>query len=309
MKILFLSTTDIEGGAAIASFRLFQALKKSGLDVKMLVGQKLSDDKDVVEIWKSNIKKYISCGLHISEKLKLLMNINNRKDIFFFSTGEFGTDISKHPLVQEADVIHYHWINHTFLSLKNLEKILATGKQVISHLHDMWAFTGGCHYAGECENFIKSCGNCPMLSSPSSNDISFQIHVMKQKLYNAPNLSFITSSVYLKNIAEKSSLLKNKEITALPIPIDTDFYKRTNFICARKKFNLSLDKSILLFGAHNISHSRKGFKYFIEAVNKLESENRDFSKNVEVAVFGKCKENLQNYFKVKVNRSIEFRAD
>jgi Tat protein secretion system quality control protein TatD with DNase activity len=95
MKILFLSTTDIEGGAAIASFRLFQALKKSGLDVKMLVGQKLSDDKDVVEIWKSNIKKYISCGLHISEKLKLLMNINNRKDIFFFSTGEFGTDISK----------------------------------------------------------------------------------------------------------------------------------------------------------------------------------------------------------------------
>ena len=48
MKILHVGYSDKLGGAAISMMRLHYSLKKVGLDSKVLVGQKLSDDKNVI---------------------------------------------------------------------------------------------------------------------------------------------------------------------------------------------------------------------------------------------------------------------
>ena len=52
-------------------------------------------------------------------------------------------------ILKEADIINLHWINGGFLSLKSLEKLSELNKPVVWTLHDMWAFTGGCHYNSE----------------------------------------------------------------------------------------------------------------------------------------------------------------
>ena len=48
MKILIVNTSDIEGGAARAAYRLFKALQNEGIDVYMLVQRKFSDDYKVL---------------------------------------------------------------------------------------------------------------------------------------------------------------------------------------------------------------------------------------------------------------------
>jgi len=51
MKILIVNTSDIQGGAARAAYRLHKALLGSGVDSQMLVQNKRSDDHTVIGGW------------------------------------------------------------------------------------------------------------------------------------------------------------------------------------------------------------------------------------------------------------------
>ena len=60
MKVLLISTSDRKGGAAIACLRLFNALKKNGTDVKMLVRDKLTNTEGVYTVNSNIFKKAIN---------------------------------------------------------------------------------------------------------------------------------------------------------------------------------------------------------------------------------------------------------
>ena len=53
MRVLIINTSDRMGGAAIAAYRLMDALKNNGIKTKMLVRDKQSDQISVVELKKS----------------------------------------------------------------------------------------------------------------------------------------------------------------------------------------------------------------------------------------------------------------
>ena len=65
------------------------------------------------------------------------------------------------------------------LKIEDIPKIRTP---IVWSLHDMWAFTGGCHYTNECLNYLKGYGNCPVLSSNSLNDLSKKILKENKKL-------------------------------------------------------------------------------------------------------------------------------
>ena len=50
MKVLILNTSERTGGAAVAANRLMHALCKQGVEAKMLVRDKLSDDERVISV-------------------------------------------------------------------------------------------------------------------------------------------------------------------------------------------------------------------------------------------------------------------
>ena len=112
------------------------------------------------------------------------------------------------------------------LSVQNIKQLLDTGKPVYWTLHDMWAFTGGCHHSGNCVNFQQSCGNCQeFMILPSENDLSHQRWKKKLDAFQAPNLHIITCSNWLKNRAISSSILKNHRIESIPNAIDTELFR------------------------------------------------------------------------------------
>lgn len=288
MKVLLINTADTGGGAAIACKRLMEAHAGNGLEVNMLVMNKKSTLEDVHAYSNKGISKKLNFLRFVYERLCFLPHEKDKSIRFSFSLANTGVDISNHPLVREADVIHIHWVNGGFLSLSDIEKLLNTKKKIVWTLHDMWLFTGGCHYAGACENFKTSCHHCPFLKNPSATDLSSRIWKRKALIFKNRNLNIITCSKWLADVASSSSLLRNSTIKAIPNPISLTQFAPKEQAGIRERLNIPLDKFVLLFGAANIQDKRKGFIYLIQALDELIKMGVG-KERVCLVVFGKAK--------------------
>lgn len=132
MNVVILNTAELTGGAAVAANRLMKALNRSGANVSMLVRDQKSRDPRVVSINNSNLREKFNFMRFVWERLVIfLSNHLRRKPLFQVSIANTGTDLSSHPLVQNADVIHLHWINQGFLSLDDIKKLIRIGKPVV----------------------------------------------------------------------------------------------------------------------------------------------------------------------------------
>lgn len=281
MKILIINKSYFSGGAGIAAGRLFQTLKQAGADVSMMVFDPTTQsDNKLIQLTRNTWHRILWWALFLTERLFFLPSEKSKAQRYAFSPAVSGVDISRHPAVQEADMIHLHWYNQGFLSHRSLRKIYALGKPVVHTLHDMWAFTGGCHYNGTCERFTGQCGQCIYLKNPAENDLSFKGFQQKRAYYQNANLTIVTCSRWLGALAAKSSLLEKKKILSIPNSIDTTFYQPVAREEVRKKLHLPHDRKLVLFGAANLNDPRKGLHYFLEAIQMVKF---DF----DIVVFGK----------------------
>jgi glycosyltransferase involved in cell wall biosynthesis len=266
VKVLMINSQENEGGAAIACQRLMDSLLRfTDLEVKLLCLEKKSD-KENTSSTGSKFKIYL-------EKLSFLFYEKSKKQRFAFSTGQFGNDISKHDWVQEADIIHLHWVNQGFLSVKDIGKLLELNKPVFWTMHDMWPFTGGCHQSNDCKNYEVNCGQCEQfLRVPSEIDLSFQILKRKEK-WNLSSLKVISVSQLMNTYVSQSSLFKNVKKYSIPNPLDSSVFKRLSKPDLRVKWGLDSNKTYLLFTAAIIDNYFKGFDMFLEiseGIKKLE---------------------------------------
>src|SRR6218665_1462311 len=100
------------GGAAIASLRLLSVLEEEkDIEAQLLVQEKKRNRHDVTPIAKSWVDKKKALVRFAAERLYFSFYEKNKEVRFAFSPANTGIDISQHPLVQEADILHLHWIN------------------------------------------------------------------------------------------------------------------------------------------------------------------------------------------------------
>jgi len=290
MKVTLINTSDAGGGAPAACMRLLKALEQKQVDVQMLVNKKLTLEPSVSSISDNFTGRVLSKFNLLSERLPFIwFRAKSRAVRFAFSTANYGTNISKQPAVVNADVLHLHWTNFGFLSVNNLGQLFETGKPIVWTLHDMWVFTGGCHYAGDCDHLTQECGNCWMLKGANANDLSHSGWLRKCEAYKAAkNIVFVTCSTWLANVAKTSSLLKDFRIEAIPNPIDTEIFSPKDKGAARMKWNIDPKQKIILFGAANILDRRKGIIYLVEALNELKEKYMDLG-DIGIVIFGKNK--------------------
>jgi glycosyltransferase involved in cell wall biosynthesis len=279
MKVLHLSTSDIEGGAARAAYRLHQGLQTVGVTSQMLVRAKDSVDRAVVS------EKTLLTKLGPTSSgwpLKLYP----KRDRTMFSTQWFPDAITPNIKQINPDIINLHWICNGFLQIETLAKF---NKLLFWTLHDMWSFTGGCHYAGECDRYTNSCGICPQLKSNKNWDLSHWIWQRKNRAWKDCNLTIVSPSNWLAECAKSSSLFKNLQVKVIPHGIDLEKYKPIDLQVARKLLNLPQDKQLVLFGASpgTIGDRRKGFYLLQPALQHLSQSG--WQDKLELVVFGSSK--------------------
>ena len=293
MRVLIVNTSERMGGAAIAANRLMEALRNNGIKAKMLVRDKQTDQISVVGMKKSWWKVW----QFIWERIVIWKaNKFKKHDLFAVDIANTGTDITTFPEFKQADIIHLHWINQGMLSLKDIRRIIDSGKPIVWTMHDMWSFTGICHYAGECDKYTTQCNRCPILYKGSFRDLSHQIYEKKKKMYEGARITFVACSQWLESMAKKSELIKGQPITHIPNAINVNLFKPRMKSHAREKLNLPLDKKLLLFGSVKISDKRKGIDYLVEACKILSTQHPNFSKELGVVVFGKESELYASLF-------------
>lgn len=269
MKIVLLSTSDISGGAAIAASRMAVALRKQGHEVHQLVLFKKSKDAFVQAVAAESwfVERLRDAQYLFTQKLLV-------KPGYQLSFNPWnGYDVSKHPLVQAADVIQLHWINHGFLGMPQLKALFTLQKPVFWHMHDYWAFTGGCHYPGGCRKFETGCGFCPALRKPIEQDATALQLLAKQELYRINQPTLVGASAWLTKEAEKSYLASYAKVAHVPNPIDTSFYATVAEDSLRMRLGIKPDEKVLLFAAMNTADVRKGFNELTEALSYLKNSS------------------------------------
>lgn len=294
MRVLIVNTSERIGGAAIAANRLMEALNNNGIKAKMLVRDKQTDQISVVPLDKS----WLHAVKFVWERFCIwCANGFHKHRLFELDLANVGTDITSLPEFQEADVIHLHWINQGFLSLDDILKILKSGKPVVWTMHDMWPFTGTCHYAGECENYLTACHHCPILyNGGSKNDISAKVFAKKQAIYAQAQIQFVACSQWLESLAKKSSLFANQAVCNIPNAINTQLFHPKEKDEARKKLNLPLDKKLLLFGSLKITDKRKGVDYLVQACKVFQQKYPELSSSIGIVAMGHEGEALSSLF-------------
>ena len=205
LKVLLLCTADLGGGAAESARRQLEALCQAGVDARMLVLKKQVDDPRIKSIASNGWRRWWGKFSFLAERLEIyLRNGRSRRQLFRFSSARFGFDLASHPWVQEADVLHLHWINQGFLSLSS-----SLGAQLCSR------YTGGC-------------GLCPLLASTTEQDFSRSLLKKKSFLSQAP-FRYIAVSTVEAQLFRQGQLMKDSPSPlVLPNPIDSDLFSPAN---------------------------------------------------------------------------------
>lgn len=286
MKICHLSTSNGRGGAYAAAYRLHQGLLRAGIDSRMVVAEKTGDDQTVIthsskagKLWHRVAPTIDAFPLHV---------YRNRNNAMF--SIEWAPDIVLSNIKRcEPDLIHLHWVCNGYLNVKSFPKF---NKPLLWTIHDMWPFTGGCHYSQDCARYKDSCGKCPQLNSSIHNDISTCILKRKKNHWKNADLSIVAPSSWLAKCARESFLFKEINIDVIPNGLDTNIFKPIDRKIARDILNLPSDRKLLLFGAVDATaDKRKGLHYLQLALEKINHAGQ--GNRIELLIFGSSQRNTK----------------
>ncbi len=265
MRSLLINSEDRRGGAARAAHRLHLALRNAGVDCRMLVQVKHGDDSSV--IGPEGVLRSMTAPFRPALDVLPILAYRHRKKGTTFYPGWLPDRIKPRVDAFAPDLVHLHWITGGTLNVRSMRKL---SRPLVWTLHDMWAFTGGCHYDDDCGRYQTGCGCCPVLGSQRESDLSAFGWRRRSSAYRDLPLTIVTPSKWLGELARNSPLLGHFPVNVIPNAIDIDVYRPTDKLTARKILRLPLDRKIILFGAlRATSETRKGYHLLQPALRML----------------------------------------
>lgn len=273
LSVLHLSTIDASGGAARAAYRLHDGLRRIGWDTRMAVMRKFTNDPDVEVLmprqggwrraqrwWRRRVDRPID-------------NPSNRPSIF--ETDSFTDDRSGRPGERYGEpspdrILHLHW-TAGFVDLPTFLGLHLGTSPIVCTMHDMRAFTGGCHYDYGCGRFRDRCGLCPQLASSETSDASSRSLARLLGFKNrmlAGGIRFVGDSRWIQSEAESSSLLSGVPVSTIHYGLDLETFSPVEPALARRALGLDPARPVVMFSADSIHIRRKGLGVFVEALRE-----------------------------------------
>lgn len=280
MRILYISSSDLKGGAARGAFRLHKSFISNGIKSSLLVQDKSSDDHTVIG---PNNFLQNSLSLLRPTIAKILLNFLRSKNPNFRSINIFHTGLANRINSMPADIVLLHWFGNETISIAEVGKIK---KPIVLRLADMWTFSGAEHYAEiGSERYIYgyTANNRPLYDR--GLDIDRWVWRRKYKHWKDKPFTIVTGSAWLADCAKNSKLFMDNRIEIIPTGLDTNIFKPIDKVFSRAALNLPQNKSLILFGALNPDKDdRKGFPALKMALNNL--SKKVSRANTEIVIFG-----------------------
>ncbi len=286
MKVLHLGTDDYAGGAARAMYRWHISLRKMGVDSEILCLNKSSNDPSV-SVALADWEKKSTFEYGILQRFFIESNRTKFSDTFFSHPLGYAS-IADHELIQRAEVIHVHWTS-LFFHWQELRRIRALGKSIVLTPHDLWTITGGCHYPGTCDGYLKSCLDCPMLREDPFQLVS-KSRALKQKVLSECVDIVISPSHWMDRTFRELEVVQKVEKIVIPYCIDVERFTEKPKERTKKEIGFDSGRRLVLFCANNVTEGRKGLDKFV-GVLKICEDRPEFRKiledDVEFVLIGK----------------------
>jgi glycosyltransferase involved in cell wall biosynthesis len=265
-KILLISEVYKRGGAGNASFHLLEFLRENTFDARLLSPYQ-KEKKNYIYSYYNSLTifsyyffKFLLRILSFFISNNKFYSFNNIFQISFFSSKKIKKLINNF----KPDYVIILWYEY-ILNYREILKIKNTlNVKIIIYSFDMFAFTGGCRYVQSCENFKKSCRNCPAVKLTHRPGINYSIN----KYYiNKIRPIFFFPSTFSLNFANDTKIIDKQVKKIFYYPFNDYSYFKYNkshknspliknimYYKKKKKY-----KKIIFFGAQNSNEWRKGF--------------------------------------------------
>lgn len=272
MRVAIVNTYDTMGGAARAAHRLFLGLRLIGEDCTMFVAQRFSDTPGVVALGPllpEEEEEAVRLKGVIRQETAPYPTLRRPGFVPFHSDrSTLGQAMLRQ--LPPSDIVNLHWVRG-FIDYEAFFRQHQTGRPVVWTLHDMNAFTGGCHYSGGCTGFTASCGRCPELGSDDPQDLSARILARKADLFHALPAppTIVAPSRWMAEQVGRSLPLGHAPVVVIPYGLDTEVFRPHPPAAVRAEFGLDPDAPIVLFAAHDIGDPRKGLQRLDEALSRV----------------------------------------
>ena len=274
MRILHINTYQT-GGAALCMQRIGKALQQHGVECRYLLMQGTDDEYTSVapgdtDIWSKHILvRFIQkvgyiigikpTFIRLRHKLEQSQAYNGERIIVTLPVSSYKS-LPYHPWVQEADIIHLHWIgdfvdDQTFF--KNIKK------SVVWTLHDLNPLLGCFHYL---DNDKKASIQLLAIEKECAS-------IKRQSLSKTNNLHIVAISEQMKKAIGHSEVLGKYPITLINNGVDTTKFIHYDKANIRDELGLKSDQIVFLFSSQTLEDKRKGLKELISALEILKIEN------------------------------------
>lgn len=267
---IIVSYSDSKGGASIAAYSIFESLNKiRKIEFHCIDGNK----KKTKKINNNFYKNYLNF-LRILEKILIYFFLKKKfhQSLNIFKSFNYLCNLEKN-----LNFINIHWVNRSMLSL---EEIFNFKTKTIITLHDMWFLSSTEHYTikrNKIVNYLdKYCWN------------------LKKKIANKKGTFFIAHNNWMKaKFLAIFPHLKDKIYLCKYYPVNLLLFRPRNKKKLRKKYDLPINKKIIMFSAQDIHDERKGFNLFLEILDKC-----NLKSDIFFVILGNLeKKNRLNKFK------------
>ena len=258
-RVLHLSTYGANSGAGVAALRLLEAERSYGLDAELLLMapnsetlagvHALGNDRRLYRAWK--------CKLWSERALVALLNGFNREQTFKTSLGRLGISMRVlRPYLAKVDLIHLHWTQHAFLSLRTLEELCKLGLPVVITLHDYWWAQG-----------IEQMETKPSELSAPLRRLDRQVRQRKAELMAYYPIHWVTVSSSLANEVSRSPIIPRLGVSTIGNVLSAHYYQQ-----AQSQGSRDTNEQVpyqILFVATRVDDPIKGWSYLSAAMRQL----------------------------------------
>ena len=277
LKIVHICTFTA-GGAGRAAFRLHKALLNEGIESEFVCIDKSTKEDRVSKLELTN-KSYdtnyldkwmVKIRWRLKRHLKIDLNktsvriVNKLHKASPSLKCEIATlpfsdyNVLGHPKVQEADIIHLHWVAG-MIDYPSFFK--NTKKPIVWTLHDKNPIAGIFHLT---EDEVVNRAIAGRLDGKVKNLKRIAIGKLK------PKLILVAPSNWLIEEAEKENHLKNTLKYCISNTLDLEQFYPNKISDFKQKNNINEDNFALLFISHSVSSFNKGFDLLLEALKLVE---------------------------------------
>lgn len=286
MKILHVSNSDVFGGAARATYRLHRALLSVGIESKMLVRNKRSDDWTIFTN-RSKFGRFINMIRPTLGQFFAKMQSSNNLN---YHSGNFLPSFLANEINNsDADIVHLHWVAGETLSIEDISRIK---KPIVWTFHDMWPFCGMEHVTDDGVNARWRVGYTKSNNRGNKFDLDMLVWKKKKKYLTFP-IYIIGPSKWMGECVKESYLFKNNVVNVIPNAINTKTYCWRDKKVSRSILGLPENRIIILFGAMGGGRdANKGYDLLIGALKIL--SNKYQSNEILCVVFGQSEPEHSN---------------